>query len=73
MGDTSLPKFLFNKDSITFEKYCCEKYYCMLSSFRLKFMIYHLSSLDFNIDIELIDFGSNFVSSCLFSPASSLA
>jgi hypothetical protein len=25
----------------------------MLSSFRLNFMIYHLSSLDFNIDIEL--------------------
>ncbi len=44
----------------------------MLSSCRLKFMKYHLSSLDFNIDIELIDFGSNFVfllsfQSCTFS------
>jgi hypothetical protein len=44
----------------------------MLSSCRLKFMKYHLSLLDFNIDIELIDFGSNFVfllsfQSCTFS------
>jgi hypothetical protein len=30
-------------------------------------MIYHLSSLDFNIDIELIDFGFKFRFSHIFS------
>ncbi len=32
----------------------------MLSSFRLKFMIYHLSSLDFNFDLELKRFWLKF-------------